>query len=111
MQPLFTATARFDSNDGESWSEYFEWAKIPALKEVVSLDIILCERLIKELDPEDRKHVAAADGRADFFEDLNYLRRRVADAGRRNILGVYRHPPREIIEGPGGGFVFVGYDL
>jgi hypothetical protein len=57
VEPFFIATERFDPSDGEKWQRYFEWAKIPALNEVVSLDACLCKHLINELLDEDWEHV------------------------------------------------------
>ena len=51
--PLFIATERFDPTDGENWQKYCEWAKIPALVEVVSLDALLCGRIIEEFQDEE----------------------------------------------------------
>ena len=51
--PLFIATERFDPSDGEKWQKYCDWAKIPGLVEVVSLDAMLCKHLIKEFQDED----------------------------------------------------------
>jgi hypothetical protein len=58
LTPLFIATERFDPTDGEKWQKYCEWAKIPALVEVVSLDALLCGHIIKEFQqchPRSRK--------------------------------------------------------
>ncbi len=112
IEPLFIATERFDPTDGEKWQKYFEWAKIPAIKEVVSLDTCLCSRLIKEFSDEDWKHNAGKDAPPIHFGDLKYLLHRVRGMARRNILEVYRNPIAHINESAGGrDFVFAGYDL
>src|SRR6266404_4093762 len=41
-KPLFIATERFDPSDGEKWQSFCQWAEIPGLVEVVSLDSLLC---------------------------------------------------------------------
>ena len=111
-EPLFIATERFDPTDGEKWQKYFEWAKIPKLKEVVGLDTCLSGRLIRDISDEDWKHIAGNDGPPIFFSNLNYLLQRVQGTVRRNILGAYRNPAAHINALPGRrGFVFVGYDL
>jgi hypothetical protein len=112
VEPLFIATERFDPSDGEKWRKYFEWAKIPALKEVVSLDACLCKHLINELGDEDWNHVIHADYCLDYFKDLDYLLQRVRDEERKNLLGVYRNPANQISTAPSSrDFSFVGYDL
>ena len=111
MTPLFKATARFDPSDGDRWKNYFEWAKIPALCEVVSLDGILCPVLGHDLTDEDWNHNVQADFRLHYFYHLDYLLDRTFAYVRRNILGLYRNPDAHIETPPAAGFVFVGYDL
>ncbi len=111
-EPLFIATERFDPTDGEKWRKYFEWAKIPVLKEIVSLDTCLCGHLIKDLLDDDWKHIVCEDFRLSYFKDLDYLLQRVLDVKRRNILGLYRNPVEHIATTPANrDFNFVGYDL
>jgi hypothetical protein len=110
--PLFIATERFDPSDGEKWQKYCEWAKIPGLAELVSLDGMLCKHLIKEFNDEDWNHIVNEDFQLDYFYHLDYLLRRVQTAARRNILGLYRNPKTHIADAPGlGDFNFMGYDL
>jgi hypothetical protein len=72
------ATERLDQSNGESWRAYCEWAKIPGLAEVVSLDSLLCRRLIEEFIDEDWEHNVREDSRLDYFYYLDYLRGRWA---------------------------------
>lgn len=110
--PLFIATERFDPADGEKWQKYCKWAKIPALAEVVSLDTLLCGHIIKEFQEEDWQHIVCEDFRLDYFLHLDYLKRRIQDIPRRNILGLYRNPEAHITVAPASDdFCFVGYDL
>jgi hypothetical protein len=112
ITPLFIATERFDPSDGEKWQAYCQWAKIPGLVEVVSLDRILCAHLIKEFQEEDWHHIVCEDFRLDYFFHLDYLKQRVQHVPRRNILGLYRSPEVHIAAAPAAGdFGFVGYDL
>ena len=109
---LFIATEKFDAADGERWRSYCEWAKIPALREVVSLDGLLCKHLITEFAEEDWLHIVNADFRLEYFRDFDYLLRRVAAVQRRNILGLYRNPQLQIETPPvPAEFMFLGYDL
>jgi hypothetical protein len=111
-RPLFIAKTPFGPAEGEAWLNYCQWAKIPGLTEVVSLDSSLCPRVIKEIADEDWSHIVNEDFRLDYFYDLDYLLERVAKVARKNILGVYRNPNRHIDIPPApGDFTFVGYDL
>jgi hypothetical protein len=112
LRPLYVATERFGPEDGDRWDHYIQWAKIPALTEVVGLDCMLCRRLLDEINDEDWKHIVIESFRSGYFYHLDYLLARVADLKRRNILGVYRNPDHHISEPPGSReFVFMGYDL
>jgi hypothetical protein len=112
VESLFIATERFDPSDGEKWRKDFQWAKIPALKEVVSLDACLCRHLVNELLDEDWKHIVCEDFHLNYFKDLDYLLQRVQNEKRRNLLGVYRNPDKHIPITPSNrNFNFVGYDL
>jgi hypothetical protein len=112
MTPLFIATQRFDPSDGEKWRKYAEWAKIPNLVEVVSLDGILCPHLINERDDRDWEHIVIENFRLDYFYDLDYLMDRIRGVTRRNVLGLYRNPEKHIDCAPASGaFDFMGHDL
>jgi hypothetical protein len=112
VESLFIATERFDPSDGEKWRKYFQCAKIPALKEVVSLDACLCRHLVNEFLDEDWKHIVCEDFHLNYFKDLDYLLQRVQNEKRRNLLGVYRNPDKHIPSAPSNrNFNFVGYDL
>ena len=110
-RPLFIANSRFDPSDGETWQQYCEFAKIPGLVEVVSLDGMLCRRLINEFRDEDWRHNVQEEYRLDYFYDLEYLKQRVADVPRRNILGLYRNPQTHNAAPGSDHFRFMGYDL
>jgi hypothetical protein len=112
IEPLFIATERFDPTDGEAWRNYFEWAKIPALTEVVGLDGSLCNSIAGELQDEDWSHIVNEDFQLRYFYHLDYLLKRTQSIKRRNILGLYRNPEVHIAKAPAtGDFKFIGYDL
>jgi len=70
-KPLFIAVEPFDPSDGEAWWKYCEWAKIPTLTEVITLDSALCRRIITEFEDEDWSHIVNEDFRkADAFQVL-----------------------------------------
>jgi len=111
-KPIYIAVERFDPSNGAKWQKYYQWANIPGLAEVISLDSLVCPRLITEFESEDWAHIVTEDFRLQYFHDLEYLLQRVAHVARKHVLGVYRNPEMHIEDQPGGGrFVFVGYDL
>jgi len=111
-EPLFIAVGRFDPSDGEKWQKYCQWANIPGLTEIISLDTMLCPRIITEFQPEDWTHIVNEDFRLNYFRNLEYLLRRVAQVSRKHVLGVYRNPETHLeIQPADGKFDFVGYDL
>jgi len=110
-EPLFIAVVPFDPSDGDRWLEYYQWAKIPQLTGVISLDALLCQRVVREIRDEDWNHIVNADFRLHYFHDLAYLLRRTEDAPRKLVLGVYRNPNSHITLPPADNFTFVGYDL
>lgn len=109
--PLFIAVERFDPSDGEKWQKYFQWANIPSLTEVISLDSLLCPHIVNKLQPEDWAHIVNEDFRLDYFNDLEYLLKRVAHVSRKQVLGLYRNLDAHIELAPAANFAFVGYDL
>jgi hypothetical protein len=112
IEPLFIATKRFDPSDREKWRSYCEWAKIPGLEEIVSLDGMLCEPLITEFEDADWSHMVNENFRLGYFYHLDYLKGRVRDVVRRNILGLYRNPETPIESAPAPeSFIFIGHDL
>ena len=92
VPPFFIATERFDTAGGEKWEKYCEWAKIPGLTEVVSLDCMLCSHIVTD-------------------HHLDYVKQKTQDVCRKNILGVYRNPETHIAAPPAKDFRFVGHDL
>jgi hypothetical protein len=112
LNPLFAVRERFDASNGDRWKSYVQWAKIPKLTEVISLDTSLCPTVFSKLSDEDWQHNVQKDFRLHYFYDLDYLIRRSAAVSRKNILGVYRNPDCHIGASPGSGnFSFIGYDL
>ncbi|HEX5243406.1 MAG TPA: hypothetical protein VFW23_09125 [Tepidisphaeraceae bacterium] len=112
LTPLFCARQPLDSSDEVRWRDYVNWAKIPNLAEVVSLDTVLCPTVLPELSDEDWRHNVHEDFRLNYFYDLHYLIGRTSEIKRKNVLGLYRNPPRHIPEPPApAAFDFIGYDL
>jgi hypothetical protein len=109
----FTATNRFDPSLGEEWVQYFDWAKIPQLTEIISLDTThQCQELQKLID-SDWQYNIHQDYLIAYFWDLDYLLQRFAGKrGAVNILAVCLEPSFEVREiFQDSRFEFQGYDL
>ena len=107
----YVAVEQFNQTRGERWNKYIEWSGLTHLKEVISLDGILCPNLIKELSNEDWNYSLWEEG-IYCFSDLNYLLKRIDHSKKYNILAIIKNP---IIPFPHGfndfDFEFIGYDL
>jgi hypothetical protein len=110
-RPLFIAKGRFDPSDGEKWRSYCDWANMRGVKEIVSLDSLLCPDIIRDVLDEDWDHNVHENFRLNYFYDVDYLMKRTADVLRKNILGIFRNPEKHIDKSPAPDFNFIGYDL
>jgi hypothetical protein len=112
MQTLFVAKRPFDPIVGDGWDRYVAWSGRSQLREVVSLDTMLCPTVPEELTASDWDHNVHADYQVFFFRSLDYLLKRVAAEGRLNILAVLQNPTLTDLAGePPPGFAFAGFDL
>jgi hypothetical protein len=113
LQPFYIVSERFGPW-AEGWAKYCEWAKIPNLEEVVSLDVMLCRRVVEfrtESPDEDWKHAIAVGDRLEFG-DLEYILKGADPDASRNVLALYRNPSEPVGEVPSSRrFEFIGYDL
>jgi hypothetical protein len=109
----FTAAKKFDPSIGAEWIKYYDWARIPQLKELVSLDSTLRPSELWDLIDSDWEYNIHKDYLIAFFWDLDYLLKRFsAKRDDVNILAVSLEPSFEV-RGifKDGRFVFQGYDL
>jgi hypothetical protein len=112
MQPWYIATKRFGPWDGETWRKYAEWAGLGGLRELVSLDAGLCPTLLPDIEPDYWPHIVNEDFMLHFFTDLDFLLAQIAAVPERNLLCVYRNPPKQPTPPKGSAhFEFVGYDV
>jgi hypothetical protein len=112
MQPWYIATEPFNPSKGESWTKYVVWSGLTQLDEVVSLDSMLCPTLLPDIKDDYWSHIVNEDFMLDFFVNLDFLLGQLPAVAERNLLCVYRNPPRP----PGPPvvpqrFKFLGYDL
>lgn len=112
MAVVYSAVKRFDPACGEEWRKYIEWSGLWQLREVISLDLILCPTYFKELIAEDWQHNVQEDFKTNFFHDLDYVLRRVAGDDRMNILALMQNPTdADLGSFTDPQFVFHGFDL
>jgi hypothetical protein len=108
---VFTAVHRFDPASGEAWTKYIAWSGLDHLREVISLDVVLCPTFFKELLAEDWKHNVQADFKTHLFHDANYVIARVGEE-RVNVCGLLEEPSAEEVAAfADPRFVFCGFDL
>jgi len=112
IEPWYVAVEPFDPSFGEDWAEFIRWSGLTQLVEVVSLDSSLCPSLVREFNDEDWKHNVHQDGLIEFFRDLDYLLKRVAEVKPVTILATVRNPSEECRDAfSDPRFEFRGYDL
>lgn len=107
---VYTAVQRFNPSC-PGWQKYIAWSGLTQLREVVSLDDVLCPNLIRELSTEDWEYNVREDYRTHLFRDLDYLLRRVGDRPA-NLLALMANPTEgEVGEFHDDRFAFCGFDL
>lgn len=105
---LYVANRPFTSRSA-GWKKFVAFSKLSHLKEVVSLDALLCRRLVTDLLDEDWNHNATDEEEPFFFWDLPYLEGKLQRNVDFQILGTLKNPdsiPSQVV-----GFKFMGFDL
>lgn len=112
MSLLYTAVKRFDPACGESWTKYIAWSGLSHLREVISLDGILCPSMFRDLTAEDWQHNVQEDFKTSLFLDLEYVVRRVAEMESVNLLAIMQEPTADQLrQAVDPRLVFRGFDL
>jgi hypothetical protein len=112
MAPWFIATEKFTRRNGESWSSYINWSGLYQLRELVSLDAILCPSVLPEIRDEYWPHIVNEHYMLNFFHNFDFFSREIANVTRdKNVLCVFRNPPDPPKAPPVADFEFLGYDL
>ena len=110
--PLYIVTKRFTPNRGEEWTRYVVWSGLHQLREVVSLDSMLCPPVVKEIVADDWPYIVNQDFMTQYFRDLNYLLRRVGDLQNRSLLCLFQNPDSQPeLPATEFDFIFEGYDV
>ena len=112
MQPLFVAKRPFDPTVGDAWARFVAWSGLPQLREVVSLDTMLCPTVPEKLTATDWDYNVHADYQVFFFRSLPYLMERIQAEGALNILAVLQKPTAaDLAAVTLPGFGFAGFDV
>jgi hypothetical protein len=112
VTPWYIATKPFGpSTDPEEWAEYIESTGLNQLREVVTLDGLLCPPLLREIKDEYWPHIVNEDFMLNFFTDLSFLLSEVGNIQEKNILCVFRNPESMPSPPDPRQWNFVGYDL
>jgi len=112
MPVVHSAVKRFDPSVGEGWSKYIAWSGLTQLREVVSLDGILCPTIFQQLTAEDWHHNVQEDFKTHLFHALDYVVRKAANDERVNILALLQNPTAEEVQAFNDNrFEFRGFDL
>ena len=86
--------------------------KLSHLREVVSLDGILCRSIFQQITDEDWNHNVHENYKCDLMWDLDYVLARAAGSTALNVLAVAQEPvAADIAEFADPRFVFRGFDL
>ena len=117
MDFWYTARGTYDKHfdqNGTSWKKYLEWSKLSHLKEVISLDTMLNEILLKpdRNYTDDWNHITTQNlYETGCFTDLDYVIKKVQPLPRFNLLAIIQEPGKECSSVTVKDFEFVGYDL
>jgi hypothetical protein len=112
MPVVYSAVKRFDPACGEAWRKFIAWSSLERLREVVSLDLILCPTIFGELTAEDWRHNVQEDFKITLFHDLDHVLCRVAGDDLVNVLALMQNPTEEEVRSfDDPRFAFRGFDL
>jgi hypothetical protein len=111
-EPVFTARRRFGPHHGARWADWVAWSGLTGVRELVSLDTMLCPEAPDRLIAEDWEHNVHADYQVMHFRSLPYLTRRVAGTLDVHVLALLPNPEAEAVtrvQLP--GFDFAGFEV
>lgn len=112
MPVCYTAVERFGPSCGERWRSYVEWSGLTHLREVASIDSMLCPSIVGELTDEDWEHNVHEHFLTSLFLDLDYLLAKAAGDDRAEVLSLVRDPTEaEVDSFDDTRFEFLRFDL
>lgn len=110
--PYYLATTAFDAQSGDVWRDYLNWSGLHQLRELVSLDGMLCTFVLPEVKDSYWPHIVNEDNLLNFFIDLDFMLAEIGDFHRVNVLAVLRNPTEEEVrEFAQPDFSFMGFEL
>ncbi len=108
---VYTAVKRFDPETRPDWSQFIAWSHLTQLREVVSLDGILCPNWFHELIAEDWEHNVHENLKTHLFRDPDHVSARTAGQ-TVNVLALIEEPSTDAVESfRDPRFDFCGFDL
>jgi hypothetical protein len=112
MRPVvYTAVKRCDPTTLPYWEEFVRRSRLPQLREVVSLDMLLCPNFFTELTAEDWQHNVQENFKLHLFHDFDHVRARVLGKAM-NVLALIEEPTVADVTSFGDPrFAFCGFDL
>jgi hypothetical protein len=112
MAPWYTATEPFSPTAKPAdWRTYVAASGLDQLEEVVSLDVLLCPPILREVKAEYWPHIVNEDFMLQFFTDLQFMLGEVRRVKSKNVLCVFRNPEYAPSQPGNGAWEFIGYDL
>jgi len=112
MPILYSAVNRFDPTSGETWQGYINWSGLTQLREVISLDGILCPSMFQELTDEDWEFNVQEDFKTHLFFNLDHVLKKLVGEERVNVLALMESPAAEDVASfADPRFAFRGFDL
>jgi hypothetical protein len=114
MTIAYTAIETLDPSWGETWTNYVGCSGLDHLKEVVSLDCLLCPSIIEGalLTEEDWNYIVLEEVVGTFFCDVDYLLSRIRAESQQQVIAVLREPTEsDVLSYSDDRFQFKGYDL
>lgn len=112
MPVVYTAVQRFNPACGERWQGFVEWSGLKHLREVVSMDHLLCPTGLGELTDDDWQHNVQEDFKLTLFHNLDHVLRRVTMDEQVNILALFQNPTEDEVHSfHDDRFALRGFDL
>lgn len=113
MPLYYTAVHRFNPEcAGDRWRDYLAWSGLPQLREVISLDQLLCPNFFESPTIEDWEYNVQEDNKLHLFHNLDYVVRRTLSQRCVQVLGVIQSPTAdELASTHDPRIEFCGFDL
>ncbi|HEY4231653.1 MAG TPA: hypothetical protein VGO79_15895 [Thermoanaerobaculia bacterium] len=108
---VYTAVECSNPETRADWSTFVAWSRLTQLREVVSLDFLLCPNAFQELAAEDWEHNVHEDFKTHLFRDADYVSRRVTGKAMTVLALIEEPSDAEVASFRDPRFAFCGFDL